>query len=263
MNRSCTVGIPSIRVPPALKRSARLWYLYPPHGTRNVGSRQQLRLNPFPLRLKLILQFRRLHPVDSSRPPVAFHRFQRARPILFRDNLFLQLLVPCSPSESFANASMVSSPSAPHRCTVSAYPHSRVGYRSGCARNSSPLIAPVSSSFSSSVLWSFSPSLRRRYSGFFAPTASADFSFTLVKEISPGKVQNLSPRAVWLYLMRLDELSASLFPASLPPAPGLTASFYSYPSRVCCPLLSASPCGYALRFATVAVIGSGWLLSSN
>jgi len=34
-------------------------------------------------------------------------------------------------------------------------------------------------------------------------------------------------------------------------------------SRVCYTLLSASPRGYALRFATVTVIGSGWLLSSN
>jgi hypothetical protein len=54
-------------------------------------------------------------------------------------------------------------------------------------------------------------------------TASADFSPTLVAEISPGKVQNLSPRAARLYLTRLDELWASLFPASLPPASGLTA----------------------------------------
>jgi hypothetical protein len=34
-------------------------------------------------------------------------------------------------------------------------------------------------------------------------------------------------------------------------------------SRVCYPLLSASPRGYALRFTTVTVIGSGWFLSSN
>jgi hypothetical protein len=34
-------------------------------------------------------------------------------------------------------------------------------------------------------------------------------------------------------------------------------------SKVCYALLSASPRGYALRFATVAVIGSDWLLSSN
>ena len=34
-------------------------------------------------------------------------------------------------------------------------------------------------------------------------------------------------------------------------------------SRVCYPLLSASPRGYALRFTTVTVIGSGRLLSSD
>jgi hypothetical protein len=34
-------------------------------------------------------------------------------------------------------------------------------------------------------------------------------------------------------------------------------------SKVCYALLSASPRGYALRFATVAVINSGWLLSAN
>ena len=76
-------------------------------------------------------------------------------------------------------------------------------------------------------------------------------------------MQNLSPRAVRLYLMRLDELWASLFPASLPPAPGLAADIVFLQSRVCYALLSASPRGYALRFATVTVIGSGWLLSSN
>jgi hypothetical protein len=34
-------------------------------------------------------------------------------------------------------------------------------------------------------------------------------------------------------------------------------------SKVCYALLSTSPLGYALRFATVVVINSGWLLSSN
>ena len=34
-------------------------------------------------------------------------------------------------------------------------------------------------------------------------------------------------------------------------------------SGVCYPILSASPRGYALRFAKATVIGSGWLLSSN
>ena len=76
-------------------------------------------------------------------------------------------------------------------------------------------------------------------------------------------MRNLSPRADWLYLMRLDDFWASLLLASLPPTSGLTDRRVFLRSRVCYTLLSASPRGYALRFATVAVIGSGWLLSSN
>ena len=61
---------------------------------------------------------------------------------------------------------------------------------------------------------------------------SADFSTVLTTEISPalkrrGKVQNLSSRAAWLYRLCLDDLFASLFPASSPPTSGLTASSYS------------------------------------
>ena len=84
-----------------------------------------------------------------------------------------------------------------------------------------------------------------------------------MEEISPGKVQNLSPRAVRLYLMRLDDFWALLLPASSPPAPGLTASSCSYGREFAFRFfqlrLAATPCG----FATVAVIGSDWLLSSN
>jgi len=76
-------------------------------------------------------------------------------------------------------------------------------------------------------------------------------------------VQNLFPRAAWLYLMRLDDLWASLFTASLPPAPGLTASLCScgreFAHRFFQLRLAATPCGSA----TVAVIGPDWLLSSN
>ena len=57
---------------------------------------------------------------------------------------------------------------------------------------------------SSSVLWFFGPSLQPRYRAFFATTASADFSQTLIREISPGKVLKLSARAAKLYLMRLS-----------------------------------------------------------
>jgi len=136
---------------------------------------------------------------------------------------------------------------------------SRVGYRDCCARDSSLFIAPGSSPFSSSVLWFFSPSLHRHYNGFLATTASADFSSTLMKEISPGKVQNLSPRAAWLYLMRLDELRASLFGASLPPAPGLSASSCSCSRRFATRFfqlrLAATPC-VSLRLPSSAPIGS-------
>jgi len=93
--------------------------------------------------------------------------------------------------------------------------------------------------------------------------ASADFSSPLREEISPGKMQNLSPRAAWLYLMRLDDLRALLFKASLPPAPGLAASSCPYgrgfASRFFRLRLATTPCASA----TVAVIGSDWLLSSN
>ena len=154
---------------------------------------------------------------------------------------------------------MVPPPSARHGCTASACRHSRFGNRSCYLRDSSPHLAPVSSSFSSSVLWSFGPWLRRHYSGFFATTASDDFYCALTKEISPGKVQNLFPRAVWLYLMRLDDLWASLFPASLPPASGLTATFCSYGRRFATRFfqlhLAATPC-VSLRLPSSAPVGS-------
>ena len=57
---------------------------------------------------------------------------------------------------------LVSPLSAHCGCTASAYWRSRVSYRSCCARNSNPFIAG-SSSFSSSVLWFFGPSLPPHY----------------------------------------------------------------------------------------------------
>src|SRR5580692_5101101 len=61
-------------------------------------------------------------------------------------------------------------------------------------------------------------------------------------------MQNLFPRADWLYLMRLDDLWASLFRASLPPAPGLTASSCSYGREFASRFFRLSPHGCALRF---------------
>jgi len=89
--------------------------------------------------------------------------------------------------------------------------------------------------------------------------ASADFSSALTEEISPGKVQNLSPRAARLYLMRLDDLWASLFVASLPPAPGLTAVSCScgreFATRFFRLPLAVTPC-VSLRLPSSAPIGS-------
>ena len=71
------------------------------------------------------------------------------------------------------------------------------------------------------------PSFHRRYpaSSLLRPLLTSP---PLGRESSPGKVQNLSPRAAQLYLTRLGDLWASLFPASLPPASGLTADSCSY-----------------------------------
>src|SRR5258708_6004985 len=95
--------------------------------------------------------------------------------------------------------------------------------------------------------------------GLLASSASAAFSTALTAEISPGKVQSLSPRAAWLYLMRLDDSWALLLPASSPPAPGLTANSCSYGREFALRFfqlhLAAMPCG-SLRLPSSAPVGS-------
>lgn len=51
---------------------------------------------------------------------------------------------------------------------------------------------------------SFSPSLQPAFPAFFATTASADCSHALTRELSPGKVHELSARSVRLYRLRLS-----------------------------------------------------------
>ena len=177
-----------------------------------------------------------------------------------------QPLLPCSPSTGPRFTGIVSPPRARRGCTASSLGARRAGDRSGCARDSSSLLAPASRSFSSSVLWFFGPSLQLHCqpSSLLRPRRTPPpLSRRRSPQLRSAKVQNLSPRAAWLYTMRLDDLWASLFSASLPPAPGLAASLCSYgrgfASRFFQFRLAATPCG----FATVAVIGFGWLLSSN
>ena len=116
-----------------------------------------------------------------------------------------------------------------------------------------------SSPLFSSVLLVLQPFAPAALPAFSATTASADFSGALTPETSPGKVQNLFPRAARLYLMRLDDLWASLFPASLPPAPGLTAVSCScgrsFASRFFQLHLAATPCG-SLRLPSSVPVGS-------
>jgi len=96
------------------------------------------------------------------------------------------------------------------------------------------------------ILRPFAPAA---FAAFLATTASADFSPAAAVETSPGKVLYLSSRAAWLYLMRLDESRASLFLASSPPAPGLSASSCScgrkFAYRFFQLHLAATPCGSA------------------
>jgi len=89
--------------------------------------------------------------------------------------------------------------------------------------------------------------------------ASADFSTTLVAEISPGKfgISLLAPPgSTWCVLY---DLRASLLVASLPPAPGLAASSCScgreFATRFFPLRLAATPC-VSLRLPSSAPIGS-------
>src|ERR1022692_3577106 len=115
MNRSCTVGIPSI-----LRATARFGYLNPPYGARDVGPVQQLRPNPFPVRLKMLLQFLRRHPVDPRRAFVSRHRFQSPRTVFVRNGFFHQVLVHRSLSEGSRIDVASPSPLARHGFTASA-----------------------------------------------------------------------------------------------------------------------------------------------
>src|SRR5688572_28955794 len=109
------------------------------------------------------LQLRRSHSIDSPCSLVAFHRPQRQPVVLVCHDCFHQLLVHCSPSKGPQSTGIVPPRGGWLRLHRLVPLRSRVGYRSCCARDSSSLLAPASSSFSSSVPWFFGPSLQPHY----------------------------------------------------------------------------------------------------
>ncbi len=183
----------------------------------------------------MLLQFLRCHPVDPRRSPVAFYHRQSQRTVLVRYHFFDQPLVHRSLLEGLRTGVLSPSPLARHGFTASA---------SGTLAVATVVVA---------LLEIAGRDLRSQ------PCEAELLLSDLAKEISPGKVQNLSPRAVRLYLMRLDDLWSSLFIASLPPAPGLTGSSCSYgrefATRFFRLRLAVTPC-VSLRLPSSAPIGS-------
>src|ERR1022692_4664284 len=108
------------RDPQHPRAAARLGYLYPSYGSWNVGPVQQLRPNLLPVRLKMLLQFPRRHPVDPRRAFVPRHRFQSSRPVFVRNGFFHQVLVHRSLSEGSRIGVASPSLSARHGFTASA-----------------------------------------------------------------------------------------------------------------------------------------------
>jgi hypothetical protein len=139
---------------------------------------------------------------------------------------------------------------------------SQVGYRSCCAWDSNPVIAPASvPSLAPSCF--FSPSLHRRYAASLllrplltSPPLSRWRSPRVRCRICPLVPPGSTQRVLMTFGLRCSQPACRPRRASLPVRIPAVES-----------LLRASfgfgLAAYALRFATVAVIGSGWLLSSN
>jgi len=110
---------------------------------------------------------------------------------------------------------------------------------------------------------SFGPSLRPAFPALFATTASADCSRALTRKLSPGKVHELSARAVRLYQMRLSvTVGFRVFSHAHRPHLGLSACSCSY-GRAFAPDFFRAECltAPALSFATVVVTVSEHFVS--
>jgi hypothetical protein len=116
--------------------------------------------------------------------------------------------------------------------------------RSGSAISPSPVSSALRSS--------------RHYAGLFATTASADSSRALAREASPGKVHELSARAVRLYPMRLSvTLGFRVLQHAHRPHRGLSAGSSSYGRAFATAFFQLTfLTEAALAFTTVAVTAS-------
>ena len=110
------------------------------------------------------------------------------------------------------------------------------------------------------VLRSFAPAA---FTAFFATTTSADFLRTLARKTSPGKVHELSARAVWLYPMRLSvTVGFRVCSHAHRPHRGLTASSCSYGRAFATDFFRADCLtAPALSFASVVVTVSDQYVS--
>jgi hypothetical protein len=199
----------------------------------------------------------------SRRTPVAFYRFPRPHTVLVRDDLLHQLLVQGFLSEG----SRIPAWSLRPRLTTAA-----PSLPTGASRLATAVVAPGIRVliFRRSPVPSLAPFFGSSALRSTAVTAASSLLRPLMTSsaLSRGRPPQVRcgicpPVPSGSRLMRLDDLWASLFLARLAARIRPPCRFLFVRSEVCYALLSASPRGYALRFATVAVIGSDWLLSSN
>ncbi len=214
---------------------------------------------------KLRWHLPRCHSVDSRSPRVAFDRPQGLRHAGRPHGHFHQLLVHCFLSSLAAVRLARDALGRLPGFTPTDLPRPSDSCRS--CRSLGSRATPRSASNASGLASLLVPSALRssRLSpGLHPTTASADSSGALTPEASPGKVPELSPRAVRLCLVRLDGFWTSHMLARSSPAPGLAAGSCPYGRGFAFRFfqLVASrprPCGSA----TVAPIGSDALLSCH
>ncbi len=171
---------------------------------RRILPCEQLSCDGLPMPLQVSHQLLALHPIDPRRSTVGHHGFPRRVPVLRAQRFLHQLFI-----HGFLSLELIRLDSTPPK---SAFP-GFTGCASSCLATAAAEVATLRVSGVSRLSGSLQvepsllilrplapPAFR---SGLFATTASADSSQCLHREVSPGKVPELSMRAIWLYLMRL------------------------------------------------------------